>query len=296
MSIEKTFLEIAKNEINEEEVVVVKKEEKNAVEEEEKEVPVKLNLELLENGKKSKNIIDKFISIKVEELNEIINVITEEEKIQVNEPTIKNKLMSSYIESRFYNYYGDIDVSNNKKQSLKIQKHMEEIANIMKKKYKGSDTKYSEKVDKFLNIFKVIVNLEEAKDSISDKKAKEEFYKRELTKYGKIAGYNNTKIKNSISDIMKIQRNYIGIVDYLLKKIETNMFELQFNKLKVDKNMYGLSLEHNITFGKVYSDYIIDKTYNEGVVAENKIIILLNLLNMLLDYATIWGYNIKVNL
>lgn len=274
-----TFLEIAENEINEEEPEIQKK--KEVIQEEEiVETPTKLNLELLETGKKCKNIIEKVISIKVEELNEIINLLDDDGKTYVNEPTIKNKLMSAYIDSKYYNYYGNIDVSSNKKQSLKIEKYIEEVASIMKSKYKGNDSKYSEKVDRFLSMFEVIVNLEQAKNSITDKKAKEEFYKKELLKYSKISGWNNSKIKNSISEIMKIQRNYVGIIEYLLKKIETNVFEMEFNRLKTNKNTYCVSLEHNITFGKVYSDYIIDKTYNEGVIAENKIIILLNLLSI----------------
>lgn len=277
--LDETFLEIAQNEIEEVEPVIEKV--KPIVEDiEETSKPTKLNLELLENGKKCKNIIEKFVLVKLEELNEIFNVLDDDGKTYVNEPTIKNKLMSSYIDSRYYNYYGDIDLSNNKKQSIKIEKYMEAVATSMKKKYKGSDSKYSEKVDRFLNIFDVITNLEQARDSITDKKAKEEFYRRELIKYAKVSGWNNSKIKNAISDIMKIQRNYIGIIEYLFKKLETSMFDLEFNKLKTDKNMYGLSLEHNITFGKLYSDYIIDKTYNEGVIAENKVMILLNLLSV----------------
>ena len=276
--LDETFLEIAQNEIEELEPIQTKKQIIEEEKEEEKEAPTKLNLELLENGKKSKNIIDKFISIKVEELNEIINVLDDDGKTYVNEPTIKNKLMVSYIDAKYYNYYGETDVSNNKKHTVKIEKYMDDVANLMKQKYKGSDTKYSEKVNRFLNIFKVIINLEPA-FAITDKRAREEFYKKELTKYSKISNWDNVKIKNSIASILKIQRNYIGIIEYLLKKLETNMFNLEFNGLKTDKNIYVLNLEHNITFSQIYSDYIIDKTYNEGVIAENKTIITLNLLS-----------------
>ena len=112
-----------------------------------------------------------------------------------------------------------------------------------------------------------------------DKRAKEEFYKKEITKYAKESDWDNSKIKNAISSILKVQRNYIGILEYLFKKLETNMFGLEFNRLKSDKNIYALNLEHNITFSQIYSDYIIDKTYNEGVIAENKTVITLNLLS-----------------
>jgi len=278
--LDKTFLEIAQNEIEEEPEKINKQEVRSIIEEEpEKEVPTKINLDLLENSKKSKNIIDKFISIKIEEINEIINVLDDDGKTYVNEPTIKNKLIIGYIDARYYNYFGNIDVSANKKQSLKIEKYLDDIAIIMKEKYKGSDLKFSEKVDRFLCIFKVIVNLEQAR-SVEDKRAREEFYKKEIMKYAKKYDFETSKIKTSIASILKIQRNYVGITEYLFKKLETNMFKLEFNRFKVDKNIYALNLEHNITFSQIYSDYIIDKTYNEGVIAENKTIITLNLLSI----------------
>jgi len=188
--------------------------------------------------------------------------------------------MSAYIDSKYYNYYGEIDNYESKKQITKIEKHLQNTAAFMKQNYKGSDFKYSDKVERFLIIFDVISKLEQAKESITDKKAKEEFYKKELTKFAKVSKWDNNKIKTSITAIMKIQRNYVGILEYLFKKLETNMFNLEFNKLKNDKNIFAVSLEHNISFGKVYSDYIIDKTYNEGVIAENKTVILLNILSI----------------
>lgn len=273
-----TFLEIAKNEIEEpkNEEIKVEVEPK----EEQKKTSTKINLELLDNkAKKSKNVIDKVITIKIEELNEIINIIESENKVQVNEPTIKNLLMSAYIDAKYYNYYGDDIDNTSKKQTIKINKYLQHRSEVIKSDYKGSDTKYNEKVDKFLEVFDLINNLEQAKDSITDTKAKNEYYKKEITKFSKNRKWNNSKIKSTITEIMKVQRNYIGIVDYLFKKLETNMFELNVNKLSSRKNLYGLSLTHNINFSKVYSDYIIDKTYSEGVVAEDKMTIMLTLLS-----------------
>lgn len=274
-----TFLEIAQNEI-EEEPVVENKIVQEIEEDEEKEAPNKINLELLEKGKKSKNIIEKFISIKIEELNEIISILDTDDKKYVNEPTIKNKLIGYYIDCKYYNYYGDVDFASTKKQIEKIERYISKEALLLKKKYNGSDSKYSEKVDKYLKIFIVIANLENAKNSITDKKAKEEFYKNQILELVSDLNWDSVKLKNTISEIMKIQRNYVGIIEYLCKKFETNMFELELFKLKTNKNIFVTNLEHNITFSKMYSDYIIDKTYSEGVIAENKIIVLLNLLSI----------------
>ena len=65
-----------------------------------------------------------------------------------------------------------------------------------------------------------------------------------------------------------------------LNSLETNMFNLNINKISSKKDMYGLELAHNISFSKVYSEYIIDKTYSEGIIAEDKVSVLLTLLSL----------------
>ena len=67
------------------------------------------------------------------------------------------------------------------------------------------------------------------------------------------------------------------MLKYTIEKLGTNMFILEFNQLS-KKNVYGLELKHNVSFSKVYSDYIIDKTYSDGVIAEDKLEVLINLL------------------
>lgn len=276
--LDNTFLEIAQNEIKEDEVHVQKTEE---IKEEIKidKPSTKINLDLLENTRKSKNIIDKFISIKIEEINEIINVLDDDGKTYTNEPTIKNSLISAYVDSKYYNYYGELE-SSNKKQSIKIEKYLKDVSIMMKRNYEGTDNKYDKKLDRFLEMFIILAKLEQVKNSIQDKRAKEEYYKKELIEHAEKCEWTEENLKEAVSDILKIQRNYVGIYGYLFKKVETNLFEIEYDKIKNRKGMYLVSLQHNISFSKVYSDYIIEKTYNEGIVAENKMIILMNLLSL----------------
>ena len=49
-----------------------------------------------------------------------------------------------------------------------------------------------------------------------------------------------------------IHSKNILILDEILKKLETSMFDLNINKL-VKKDLYGLELTHNISFSKIYS-------------------------------------------
>ena len=84
-------------------------------------------------------------------------------------------------------------------------------------------------------------------------------------------------MKQLLSKIIKHQKKYNSMVKFLLNKLETGMFELKFNNL-TEKNTFAVELQHNIQFSKVYSEYIVDKTYSEGIVAEDKIEVLSSLL------------------
>ena len=75
-----------------------------------------------------------------------------------------------------------------------------------------------------------------------------------------------------------IQKKYIGVIEFLMKNLDTKMFTLEFNALKKEKNCYGLFLKHNIDFDKVYSEDAINDTYSNGIIAEDKMIVLINLL------------------
>lgn len=283
--IDDTFLEIARNEIKGVKQEEPKVEEEIEILEEEPKVEKNsgIDLEMLKSkktNKKSKNVIDKFLLIKEEEIEELTKIITENKKLLVNELSIKETFINTYINVKYYNTYFD---KNNKfavkKLFLKIEKIIKEVSEELIKKYKGSDKKYKEKVEKYANIFILIANIEQANNSISEIKAKNEFYKKELMKYSKNIGWDKDKIKYIIDEIMKVQKNYIDIIEYLLKKLETNMFTLNLTEL-IKKDMYAVDLEHNLSFSKVYSDYIIDKTYTEGIVAEDKITVLLTLLSI----------------
>ena len=109
-----------------------------------------------------------------------------------------------------------------------------------------------------------------------DIKAKRELYKSEIL--GCIKDCSDEDILYIINKIIKIQKIHTGMIKQSLEKLETGMFELNIKEIVSKKDLYGINLEHNITFSKAYSDYIVDKTYSEGVIAEDKIIILVSLL------------------
>ena len=256
----------------EEEPVVVEKDEEEKVDE------VELKLEMLQNKKKKfKNIIEKVMFMKEEEIKEIIDVLNNGEPLKTNEATIKDNFLKIYIDGKYYNFCGDINVEyNGRNMNVRLETALKDASLKMLKSYKGTDNKYSEKVKKYTNIFILLIHLEHTYLVIDDNKIKKQTYKNKMIKY--IGTEVDPKtINEMISKILKIQKTYKSAIKVVLEKLETTLFELNYNALSI-KNIYAVELNHNINFSKVYSDYIVDKTYSDGIVAEDKIEVLLTLL------------------
>ncbi|MGE5456023.1 MAG: signal peptidase I [Ignavibacteriales bacterium] len=280
--IDDTFLEIAKNELKEAEQKNLKKDTATEVVEDpidEDDSLTKINLELLKDkkgNKKSKNVIETAMFIKGEELDELVNILLGEEAARVGALTIRNSLIDTYINTKYYNLMDEKVTGKNLVKQL--EKDIIDSAIELIDKYNGKNEKYSDMVNMHAHALTLIAKLEYVKDSVNETKAKNEFYQKEVSKRYK--DWEEDRIETVVDGINKIQRNYNNMLEYLLKSLETNMFNLTFNKLSMVKDMYGLELEHNISFSRVYSDYIIDKTYAEGIIAEDKTSVLLNLLSI----------------
>lgn len=245
--------------------------EKNEIEE-------KVNL-IQNKRKKFKNIIEKAMYFKKEEINKIIDILLLDEKIQTNESSIKEELLNTYIDGKYYNFCGNVNVEFNKKTVFsRIEQEIQKKGEDLILNYKGTDNKYNEKVNKYIVIFKLINRLEKINTSTSETKKKRGLYKEKILKILKPENQNAYELKNMINKIIKTQKLHQYMIDFILEKANTNAFDLTLNKISGSKNMYAVSVAHNIMFSKVYSDYIVDKTYSEGIIAEDKVMVLLNLL------------------
>lgn len=276
--LDSTYENIEKNQ-EVEEKVEVKKEKKTADKtpiEDVSETLIKNKLEMLQRkkNKRSKNIIGKIIFLKSEEINDIINIINKDEKKQTNEESIKETLLNSYIDAKYYNYCGNVNVEyNGKNMKSKVTEVLNVIADRLIKAYNGPDKKYAEKVAKYENIFNIIVQIDQMNFDTNDISTVREFYQKKFNRYLKNYYDSEKELNNIINSIIKSQKLYIGMIKYTMKKLETNTFDLSFNQLSSKRNLFALELGHNISFSKVYSDYIVDKAYAEGTIAEDKTIV-----------------------
>lgn len=278
--IDNTLLEVAKTEIkNSDKKEEIEEQEEVVVDpepEKQEESLTNIDLTLLSStkgDKKGKNPIDTAMKIKKEEIKKIFEFILKFIKTK-KMATIRDKYIEKYIEVKYYNI---IDIGNKSDNISSIKKTLKNVSDELLKLEKSKDLKYKDMIENYYNIMISIVGIDNASISISDIKSKREFYEDILNKLYKEK--NKDEINTIVRTILEIQDKYKNTLEYFLDKLKTDLFDLNYNVLVSNKNMYALDLKYNIYFNKIYSDYIIDKTYTEGVVAEDKIGILLTLLS-----------------
>ena len=259
------------------EVEEVKVEPKKEIVVEEKKENSDVKLELINDTKKAKNIIDKVMSIKVEEFKDILVILEGEDRDLVNEITIKNEFFKAYINVRYYNIYEANEFSNPRFVS-RVENTIKKLGSKMISEYKGSDNKYSDKIEKYIRLFMTVANFEQIYTSKADNKRKQELYFKTLNNYYRDDDLDNSNIKYLVNSIIKIKKKYDDTIFYILDSLNSDKFGLKFSRINDLKNTFGVKLLQNIDFDKMYSSYIINKTYKEGIIAEDKISVTIALL------------------
>lgn len=259
------------------EVEEVKVEPKKEIVIEEKKEDNDVKLELINDTKKAKNIIDKVMSIKVEEFKDILVILEGEDRDLVNEITIKNEFFKAYINVRYYNIY-EANEFNNPRFVSRVENTIKKLGSKMISEYKGSDNKYSDKIEKYIRLFMTVANFEQIYNSRADNKRKQELYSKTLNNYYRDDDLDNSNIKYLVNSIVKIKKKYDDAIFYILDSLSSDEFGLKFSRINDLKNTFGVKLLQNIDFDKMYSSYIINKTYKEGIIAEDKISVTIALL------------------
>jgi len=207
-------------------------------------------------SKKAKNIIDKAFIIKKIVYDEILNVLLKDGRTYIYKSNMRNEFIDEYMNLKFFSF--DSDRKN-------IKKNIKSFGDDLVSKFIRDEKK--------VNIVKAYTDCFLFISSIEDKK------KYDLVEEIKsVFDFDDDVIDSIAFDIEQIINFSNDNLTSILDKLDTNTFEVKYNKIVGQKDLYGVVLNHNISFSKVYSEYIVDKTYNEGIISEDKIAVLLNML------------------
>jgi len=213
---------------------------------------------------KAPNMVDKAIKIKESEVTEILELLLKDQLEYVKKSSLKDDFVREYIYAKFY----DIDSF---KSTKKIKDHIELFSSELLKKYVRDENQ--QKVIKAYGKAIYVIAIIDSKSKVNNKENNvyEEIISRNYD-------YDEEYVRHLAHSIEKIQKNCLDMLNESMKKMDTSMFVVNYKKLTHRSELYAASLEHNISFSKIYSDYIVDKTYNEGIIAEDKIEVLITML------------------
>ena len=204
-------------------------------------------------GKNEKNLIKKVIELKENEIFELSRVLLDKESLEGDFKSIVNKFTDFYIEQKYINQ-GDL----NKETSITIFKknNSNNIVLFANSLIDNKSTEsYKNKVNTVANTFLIINKIDSTDIEIEN-----------IIKETKTLTFDN--YKNVSKELKRIIKQFETNLNQFYKKLSTGKFELLIKGISKE-NIYKTNISSNIQFNKLFSDYSIDKTYNNEVIMED---------------------------
>lgn len=200
----------------------------------------------------SQNVAKEFLKFKRKEITKFANLgLGSIYSKKVFEP-----LLDVYFNYRYYNIDNDMQKKN---MIFLLNNHLVETA---KELLENEENKH---VSEILFYFGFIYYF----DNIVDN-----------TDYEAIANqindFRSVKLKLeplNIEEVVELFKSFKERLDNFLKEFESNDFKVDIINTN-NKHCYNTLIRHNVKIPRLYSDYAINKVYNSGIVAENKLFVI----------------------
>ena len=199
------------------------------------------------------NMLDEYI--KFDKNN--ISLFAKEVLADYYDEEIFAKLLNTYIENRYYNFYSDID--------LNLEENIfDHLSKTLEKLVEGVDLDTKSKINEMYLLFNYILCFDEV-NIINDKTLVRLLcdYRRELF------SMNDTIFQSNISKFIDSTRkkrekffDYFHTDDFYIKKYMTSK-----------ENVIDIELNHKIKFPKLYSEYAIDRVFSTGDINEDRLFV-----------------------
>lgn len=171
-----------------------------------------------------------------------------------------SEIAKEYINIRYQNIYPQ--KQNNKTTiSYYLNKKIKEICLDNKDKIKN--------ITFMVEIFNYLIYLDNDIEAIEVNKIEKELEKLRKQKYSLL---DEVEFSKQYREFRKSKKEFF-------KAYETDEFYLEFIKTK-EKNLYATTLKHNVKMPELYSNKAIEDVFNSGLVAEDKLFVLYNLISI----------------
>ena len=212
-------------------------------------------------GKGIKNFILKILELKKYEIFDILSIINNAKNQTFPQSVLKN-IISTYVMDKYIQPidYNEEDFKNKNKILIeKIEKYASKKRNL-------DSTQKKELTETLLFYNKL-------KEDYSN-------LNKEITSFITFESEDDKKI--IVDCITEKGKSYIKLRKAFTERISASkMFQLIVSDTII-KKVYNTQLKSNIKFSKIFSEYVIDKSYSQSVVLENLEEVLLKLVGFML--------------
>ena len=220
---------------------------------------------------KMNNLMDTYITFTEKKIKKYMKTLLSK---QYDEQII-NEYLKTYINARYYNiqntdkparaFYLRILEELEYKEDILMKKCEEESETLDEKQIKLNKIHSIKEIFAYILFFDNVRNIENFK-SIDSLKEVISRMVQTVNSLFKIEISQNVE-KNLYEEIKKD----ILEKEIFLDKFDTDEFTLQFENIKFINDIYFVKLEHKVKMPMQYSESAIEKVYNEGIIAEDKL-------------------------
>lgn len=209
------------------------------------------------------NIVEEHISRTVKKLKKYCSTILRSKY----DKSICDDLLKTYINARYYN----LDVDEN------IKVFYRRIYDSLRKKADSMISKTpddKEKIENILYLFQFLFYFDFVRNNISIEEVIETISEKRISRFN-LKAISGDEFDIDFTDIVK---NDLEDVKFFLESFDTDEFLIDYSK--INENIYRVLFSYNFDFPEIFNVDVIENTFNEGMIAEDKLLVEYSLISI----------------
>ena len=202
------------------------------------------------------NIVEEHISRTVKKLKKYCSIILRSKY----DKSICDDFLKTYINARYYN----LDVDEN------IKVFYRRIYDSLRKKADSMISKTpndKEKIENFLYLFQYLFYFDFVRNNISIEEVIETISEKRVSRFN-LKAISGDEFDTDFADIV---RNDLEDVKFYLESFDTDEFLIDYSR--INANTYRVLFSYNFDFPEIFNLDVIESTFNEGMIAEDKLMV-----------------------
>lgn len=204
------------------------------------------------------NIFDKHINKTQKKLKKYTSMILKSKY----DATITNELIQTYIDARYYNYKVDDHIRVFHRRIFEALKNKAEELMIKK-------TEDKEVIENTLTLFQYYFYFDYVRKSGDIEKVVSQIEEKRRTKFGLRISEND----HFLSEFMELVDEDMNEVIDEIQKYNTKDFDLVVKRVDPKFDCYYTKLKYNFKMPEIFNKEIVELTFNEGLIAEDKLFV-----------------------